>query len=127
METRAYELREGVDPELFGGSISTPDGMSWNVGDALKDGGGVIVTNDDFLKAALDAYEPLKRAVVPATGEPVTLDQTFGDVEGASVDYSSMLKDDLVREATTRGIDLPAGVTKDGIVTLLENADEEGK
>lgn len=65
MSTRAYELRDSVDPELFGGSVTSGDGTIFDVGAALEDGGGVIGTDDEALIVALDSYEPLKRVAVP--------------------------------------------------------------
>lgn len=65
-DTRAFELREDVDSELFGGSITLGDGTAWDVGAALEEQNGIIVADDLALIAALDAYPALKRTAVPA-------------------------------------------------------------
>jgi hypothetical protein len=63
--TRAFKLREGIDPETFGGSVTLPDGTSFFVHDALEENDGVIVTRDEALAVALDAYTALVSAAVP--------------------------------------------------------------
>lgn len=131
METRAYELREGVDPDLFGGSVATPDGISFDIGAALQDGSGVIVTNDDFLKTALDQYEPLKRTTVPDDVDPLILGAVTGAVDtdqptDRRAEYNATKKEDLVKDAEHRGINLPAGVVKEQIIEALLANDQEG-
>lgn len=64
-ETRAFELRDDVDPELFGGSVTLQSGIAWDVREALDDGDGVIVSADPALIHALDNYPALKRVGVP--------------------------------------------------------------
>jgi hypothetical protein len=131
MQTRAYELREGVDPDLFGGSVTTPDGKSFDIGAALKEGNGVIVTNDDFLKAAFAAYEPLKSTTVPENVDPIALEVSTGDVEtdqpsDRRAEYNATKKEDLVKDAEERGLTLPAGIIKEQIIDALLVNDQEG-
>lgn len=66
MQTRrAFALRDSLDADTFGGSVSLPDGTTFRVDDALVEGKGLIVTDDPNLIAALDGYIALRAAAVP--------------------------------------------------------------
>jgi hypothetical protein len=94
-DTRAFELREDVDAELFGGSVTLADGTAFDVGAALEEGGGVIVTNDTHLIGALDLYPALKRAAVPPNATPLEAD----------VDWNTKTVADLEAEIERRNAD----------------------
>lgn len=115
---RAFELREGLDAETFGGSATLPDGTSLDLAAALAEGDGVIVTGDENTIVALDSHTALKRAAVPE------------DQRG----YDGMLKADLVAEVDRRNaadddrpaIELPDNATKEQIISALVADDAEG-
>lgn len=108
--TRAYALREEYDADTFGGSVTLGDGTAFDVAASLDLGGGVIVTDDEGLIVALDAYPALKRVAVP---------------EGQG-GYDSLKKDDLEKLASDRGVEIPDNATKAQIIDALQNADSEG-
>lgn len=108
--TRAYALRDGIDADLFGGSVTNRDGTTFDVAAALAEGGGQIVTDDPSLIDALDTYEPLKHVTVPE------------EARG----YDAMSKDELIGVANDQGIELPERATKEQIKSTLVAADHEG-
>jgi hypothetical protein len=61
----AFALRAEFDADTFAGSTSLPDGTVYNVGEALSEGKGTIVTDDETVVTVLDAYPALKRTTVP--------------------------------------------------------------
>lgn len=116
LTTRAFELIESIDAELFGGSVTLGDGTSYDVAAALAEGNGIIVTDDERLIDALDAYVPLKRAVVPE------------DQRG----YDGMKKPDLVAEIekrnaddTRENVDVDLDANKETLISALRIADEK--
>jgi hypothetical protein len=46
-DTRAFELREDIDAELFGGSVTLSTARHYDVAAALAEGDGKIVTDDE--------------------------------------------------------------------------------
>jgi hypothetical protein len=75
LSTVAYAIRKTVDADSFAGSVSLPDGVLFNVGEAFEssahsnDDGKVYVTSDVHEIAALDAYPPLKHVAVPESAQ----------------------------------------------------------
>jgi hypothetical protein len=62
----AYELRAARVETFVGGSVALEGGKSFDIGKALKDGRGVIVTSDLQVIDRLDQFPALKRTSVPA-------------------------------------------------------------
>lgn len=65
MSQVAFALRSSFEGDDFAGTVNVPGGDMLNVGEALSEGKGVIVTDDDAVITALDAYPALKRTTVP--------------------------------------------------------------
>lgn len=112
---RAFELIDSLDAELFGGSVTMPDGTSFDVGAALSEGGGIIVTDDETLITILDGYTALKRAAVPE-------DQRGYD--GLKKDELLDLVDERNADEARADVELPDNATKDQIIDALRVADE---
>lgn len=123
MEARAYTLREEYDAELFGGNTTLSDGKSFDVGEALKDGGGEIVTTDPDLQNALNHFLALEGRAVEIEGDDEPTD-----------DYENTLKADLEGLVAARNaeraeedrIPLADGALKPDIIAALR-ADDEAK
>ena len=119
----AYELRDGLDLDDFGGSVSV-GGKTVNVGERLKDGGGYIVTSDPFTQQALDGYPSLKRASVEDAGAATDVEAEEAKEAGLSLASSvgnpleGVSKDELEAEAKARGLlDGITGTGSSGRVT----------
>lgn len=126
----AYRLRDeyrgtpAIDPEtgeetdelvggFEGGVIGVPPrGEPFDVGEALEQGGGLIVVEEAsrHLVIALDSYDALERTEAPA--------------EAAAVGYSSQRKAALVEELERRNIEGVSSKTKAEIVDVLTRHDE---
>lgn len=65
MSQAAFTLRAEFEGDSFAGSVSLPDGGTFNVGDELAKGKGTIVTDDPHVILALDTYPALKHTTVP--------------------------------------------------------------
>jgi hypothetical protein len=57
-----FQLASDLDAKTFGGSLALRDGSAYDVAAELKAGGGKIVTEDEHLITALDAYHGTERA-----------------------------------------------------------------
>ena len=57
-----YELSSDYDAKTFGGNFALRSGELYDVAAELKKGSGRIVTDDEHLITALDAYEAVVRA-----------------------------------------------------------------
>jgi hypothetical protein len=132
MSTIAFELREayagtvtqyataddekngnGTEvPRFLGGVIAAGADSDIDVAEALEEGGGRIVLDEDAdprAITALDEYPPLKR-VGSSEGDELT------------VPYSKRKADDLRKVLAVRGI--TGDANKDDLVTVLERHDE---
>lgn len=79
MSEVAYEPKSGYeDPDALG-TVFVNDTTEVNVREKLKDGGGVLITDDPLIIAALDRYEPLKRISVSRAEEKQASDATATD------------------------------------------------
>lgn len=114
--TRAYALRDGIDAETFGGSVTLRDGSTLDVASALVNGGGVIVSDDEHVNDTLDGYAPLKRVPVPAD----------------RIGYDGMKKSELVDEIerrnaddTRENVDVDVTANKEVLISALRIADEK--
>lgn len=67
-EQFAFALKEGVDDFADGAFSLGPSGETFQVGAALKDGGGYIVTDDPAVAELLTEFDALRR--VPASAVP---------------------------------------------------------
>lgn len=65
MSQVAFALRDNIDEDTFEGSVNVPGHDFSDVGAQLREGKGVIVTDDTRVIEALDTYPPLKRTTVP--------------------------------------------------------------
>lgn len=100
---RAFALRDSIDATTFGGSFAMPDGSTFRVDDALRETGGVIVTDNPALIDALGAYPALKSVAVPK--------------EHAG--YDGMTKDQLEAIVAERAVPVDPGATKKQLVDAL--------
>jgi hypothetical protein len=57
-----YELSDEYDAKTFGGNFALRSGELYDVAAELKKGSGKIVTDDEHLITALDAYHGVVRA-----------------------------------------------------------------
>jgi hypothetical protein len=68
MAKSAYTPKEGVEPEQLG-TVFVHDSLTINVREAVQEGGGYIVTDDDTAMRVLDDYAPIKRVAVSEAEE----------------------------------------------------------
>jgi hypothetical protein len=77
-----FALRENVK-DFAGASTHVRDGQVYNVGEALEEGGGVIVTDDPVTISALEGLDVLKKVGASKVDEAKT---GFADkVDGENV------------------------------------------
>lgn len=102
---------DGAEAPRFGGTLTVPpDGRTFDVAAALRDGNGKIVVTDadPYLLNVLDNYDALKRVAL-------------GDADLAAVrsSYEGRILADLRDEAARRGLTIEAGVRKDALIRAL--------
>lgn len=79
-------------PRFQGASFSLLDGSTYNIADALANGGGKIVTDDTMLAAFLAEQPALKRVAI-------------GGDEPSSTSFDAMPRRALLEQPEAKGID----------------------
>lgn len=121
---------EGREVPVFqGGRLALADGTTFDVGEKLEDGGGLIVVDDSnlFLTDVLNSYPALKRASVP---EGATANATLADLSkttlkqraGAAGLKTSGSKEDLVERLEAHQAAVEAGDQEAADDSTPENA-----
>lgn len=103
---QAFTLVPDMKDKFSGGSINcSPLGHSFDIGKALEDGDGVIVTDDDIFAQVLRQYPALESAPVPDHASPVEVPGAE-DVKHARVSGPSTLQSGI---PVTPTVSVPQG------------------
>lgn len=109
---RAFTLRDDLEDEFDGGSVTLSDGTSIDLARRLAEGNGVIVTDSEREADALAGHPDLVRAPAPEVAQgldALTIPQL----------REAIAKLNETREDADK-VEVPSNATKPQIIAILE-------
>ena len=114
---------DGETPIYGGGQVAKIDGTTFDVGQELEDGEGIIVVPDnDTVIEQLRALPCLEEVAAPEAVE-AELEEELTQETGGDVELSELSHDDLKAQAEARG--LSKGGSSEDLVTRIEEHDHQ--